>query len=121
MGRLNRETSVGRYARESSVGMGDNDRSYRDNSPSYSYAPASRYGSNIDRDQSYMSRLNLPPQSRKFLTLEDECNWILNGRVGGSGPLGRGVRGHSTMRDDRSDDEDTLDDISGDEVRVTQP
>ena len=43
----------------------------------------------------------------KFLTLEDECNWILSGRA----PVSERY-----AHEQRSDDEDTLDDISGDEV-----
>ena len=43
----------------------------------------------------------------KFLTLEDECNWILSGRA----PVSE-----MYAHEQRSDDEDTLDDISGDEV-----
>ena len=98
-----------RYSRENSVM--DYDRSYRDNDLSYSYAPPmSRYGI---KEPSYVSRPNTV--NKKFLTLEDECNWILGGKVGAPG-RGSNGRMSSVLRDDQSDDEDTLDDISGDEV-----
>merc|ERR1711892_660940 len=41
------------------------------------------------------------PAKAKFISLEDECNWILSGRE---------------PEDDDDDDENTLDDISGDEL-----
>jgi len=42
------------------------------------------------------------PAKAKFISLEDECNWILSGR--------------EPEDDDDDDDENTLDDISGDEL-----
>ena len=44
--------------------------------------------------------------SKRFMTLEDECNWILSGRE----PL----PDEDQVGSDQ--DDDTLDDISGDEV-----
>ena len=60
---------------------------------------------------------NTNNQRRKFMSLEDECNWILNG--GKNNNLGKIYppnlhRRNVAAADD--DDEDTLDDISGDEV-----
>ncbi|TRY70995.1 hypothetical protein TCAL_02424, partial [Tigriopus californicus] len=57
------------------------------------------------------SQVPLKPNGGKFLTLEDECNWILNG--GTSQAISYHRPGHDYPR---SDDEDTLDDISGDEL-----
>ena len=45
--------------------------------------------------------------ARRFMTLEDECNWILSGRD----PLPDDL-------DESDQDDDTLDDISGDEVII---
>ena len=47
--------------------------------------------------------------SKRFMTLEDECNWILSGRE----PL------PDADGDESDQDDDTLDDISGDEVPPT--
>ena len=48
-----------------------------------------------------------PTKKERGLTLEEECNWILSGKPPGLDDLRNGV-------DD--EDENTLDDISGDEV-----
>lgn len=50
--------------------------------------------------------------SKKFMTLEEECNWILSGRE----PLPPEVAFENGVDSDEEDN--TLDDISGDEVRV---
>ncbi len=46
---------------------------------------------------------------QKFMSLEEECNWILSGRE----PLG-----HDDDIDEEDDEDNTLDDISGDEVQL---
>ena len=60
-------------------------------------------------------RAQQPPQQplpqQRFMSLEEECNWILSGRE----PLNYNDNGYDD--DDDDDEEDnTLDDISGDEV-----
>ena len=49
-------------------------------------------------------------QKSRFMTLEEECNWILSGRE--PVPVSPG---HDNG-DDSDGEDDTLDDISGDEV-----
>ena len=51
----------------------------------------------------------LGPQ--RFMSLEEECNWILSGRE----PI---VADHNGFYDDDDDEDNTLDDISGDEVNI---
>ena len=53
-----------------------------------------------------------PPQQsqQRFMSLEEECNWILSGRE----PLNHNDNGYDD--DEESDEDNTLDDISGDEV-----
>ena len=48
------------------------------------------------------------------MSLEDECNWILSGRE----PLPNDLNGYCDPDDDSGADDNTLDDISGDEVNV---
>ena len=50
-----------------------------------------------------------PLPQQRFMSLEEECNWILSGRE----PLNYNDNGYD---DDESDEDNTLDDISGDEV-----
>lgn len=45
---------------------------------------------------------------RRFMSLEEECNWILSGR--------EPVPQDDDYFDDEDDEDNTLDDISGDEV-----
>ncbi len=52
-------------------------------------------------------------QRSKFMTLEEECNWILSGRE--PPPANDG----DENGDDSDGEDDTLDDISGDEVQNT--
>ena len=55
---------------------------------------------------------NLRPNGGRFMSLEDECNWILSGRE----PLPNDLNGYCDPDDDSGADDNTLDDISGDEV-----
>lgn len=58
--------------------------------------------------------LKLSGQKSRFMTLEEECNWILSGRE----PLPpRPADGGDGEAGSDGEDDDTLDDISGDEVR----
>ena len=50
-----------------------------------------------------------PLGPQRFMSLEEECNWILSGRE----PI---VADHNGFYDDDDDEDNTLDDISGDEV-----
>ena len=115
-------------------------RSYREPAPSSNYYSRSR--APIDDE----ATIRAPPP--KFLSLEEECNWILSGRYPAPQqvqsqlqpsppksrpqmhylqppnpqPRRRKSRNNDTLNDllsqtaGGSDDEDTLDDISGDEV-----
>ena len=56
------------------------------------------------------------PSAGKFMSLEDECNWILSGRE----PLPDDRNGYYDRDDDSDGDDNTLDDISGDEVTIAQ-
>ena len=51
---------------------------------------------------------------RKFTSLEDECNWILSGRE----PLASTLQEVPEGEEGEDRDENTLDDISGDEVSL---
>jgi len=53
------------------------------------------------------------PGGGRFMSLEDECNWILSGRE----PLPNDLNGLCDPDDDSDGDDNTLDDISGDEVK----
>lgn len=55
----------------------------------------------------------LRPGGGRFMSLEDECNWILSGRE----PLPNDLNGLCDPDDDSDGDDNTLDDISGDEVK----
>merc|ERR1712020_532331 len=54
----------------------------------------------------------LRPGGGRFMSLEDECNWILSGRE----PLPNERNGFFDPDDDSDGDDNTLDDISGDEL-----
>ena len=92
------------------------DRDYRDSDfrdqPSYSVSKMAPYASYSRQQEYYTSQ-------PKFMSLEEECNWILSGRAPPPAKdymmdPQRGGRRH----DDNSDEDDTLDDISGDEVTI---
>lgn len=55
-----------------------------------------------------------PYGPQRFMSLEEECNWILSGR--------EPIQADNTNGyfDDEDDEDNTLDDISGDEVRLTK-
>lgn len=86
-----------------------NDYSYRDTAgPSLSVTKAIYVRPEQNRSQ-----------PKKFMSLEDECNWILNGNIGGC-KVKTPKKFHNLASRNLSDDEeeDTLDDISGDEVII---
>ena len=89
----------------------DFDYSFR-NTPSVNPSVASR----ARRAQSILNgggpSQKLRPGGGRFMSLEDECNWILSGRE----PLPNDLNGLCDPDDDSEADDNTLDDISGDEV-----
>ena len=89
----------------------DFDYSFR-NTPSVAPSVASR----ARRAPSLMNggapAQNLRPGGGRFMSLEDECNWILSGRE----PLPNDLNGLCDPDDYSEADDNTLDDISGDEV-----
>jgi hypothetical protein len=95
------------------AGLADDFHSYRE---PHSYAGRRR---RTDDDATIRA-----PASTNFLSLEEECNWILSGRhppPKKHQQLNAPRRRNDTLNDllsdnATSDEEDTLDDISGDEV-----
>ena len=93
----------------------DFDYSFRNN-PSVNPSVASRARRGpamlVNGGTSVASNINRPGGGR-FMSLEDECNWILSGRE----PLPNDRNGLCDSDDDSDGDDNTLDDISGDEVK----
>ena len=99
---------------ESSSGYGSGSV-YRDFSCRSSVRSVSHSVTNRARDnragQVFVRAPQQPTQStQRFMSLEEECNWILSGRE----PLNHNDNGYDD--DEESDEDNTLDDISGDEV-----
>ena len=86
------------------------------NAPSVNPSVASRARRNprfFTNGDVSINRNNLRPGGGRFMSLEDECNWILSGRE----PLPDDLNGLCDGDDDSDADDNTLDDISGDEVK----
>ena len=91
----------------------DFDYSFR-NTPSVNPSVASRARRGPSLVNGGAPTQNLRPGGGRFMSLEDECNWILSGRE----PLPNDLNGLCDPDDDSEADDNTLDDISGDEVKV---
>ena len=90
----------------------DFDYSFR-NTPSVAPSVASRARRAPSLLNGAAPSQKLRPGGGRFMSLEDECNWILSGRE----PLPNDLNGLCDPDDDSEADDNTLDDISGDEVK----